>query len=338
MLTSPSPRSLGPRIVLALILGFAPAAALLAQTSAQTRLAEQFALGKTFMGIRVLDAKHLAFVRVDGFAMVELSGLAWDQDEQILYALSDHGHVFHVRLDFDEDTINQVEFLAAYALRDPQGAPLGGRSADAEGVALRNHRNGRPGDTELIVSFEGEPRVQSFSPTGIWQDTYPLPQALSDPDSYRSRNKALEGLTVHPRFGVLVAPEWPLHSARNQSLQVTALTGEMWVFPRYEAPKSGLVAMEALEDGSLLTLERSFVSVFQPLIVALRRTQPLGVPVSQAPLPMSDVAVFNSFKGFRPDNFEGLTHLEGKRFLMVSDDNQSALQQTILLYFELLDQ
>lgn len=167
MLTTPSPRSLGPRIVLALILGFAPAAALLAQISAQTRLAEQFALGKTFMGIRILDAKHLAFVRVDGFAMVELSGLAWDQDEEILYALSDHGHVFHVRLDFDEDTINQVEFLAAYALRDPQGAPLGGSSADAEGVALRNHRNGRPGDTELIVSFEREPRVQSFSPTGI---------------------------------------------------------------------------------------------------------------------------------------------------------------------------
>jgi hypothetical protein len=95
--------------------------------------------------------------------------------------------------------------------------------------------------------------------------------------------------------------------------------------------------MEALEDGSLLTLERSFVSIFQPLIVALRRSKPLAAPDASGPLPMRDVAIFNSFKGSRPDNFEGLTRLRGKRFLMVSDDNQSALQQTILVYFELLD-
>lgn len=289
------------------------------------------------MGIRVLDAKRLAFVRVDGLAMVELSGLAWDHDENVLYALSDHGRIFHIRLDLADDKLNEVEFIAAFPLRDPQGRLLRGTSADSEGIALKNHRNGQPGDTELVISFEREPRVQSFTPQGHWQSTFALPETLSNPNGYRSRNKALEGLTIHPRFGVLVAPEWPLQTSGNETLHITALSGGVWTFPRYPAPKSGLVAMEALEDGSLLTLERSFVSIFQPLIVALRRSKPLAAPDASGPLPMRDVAIFNSFKGSRPDNFEGLTRLRGKRFLMVSDDNQSALQQTILVYFELLD-
>lgn len=325
-------------MVLAFALGCMPMATLDGQTSAEARLSEQFSFGEPFMGIRVLDAKRLAFVRIDGLAMVELSGLAWDQDEQVLYALSDHGRVFHIRLDFSDDKLNEVEFIAAFALRDPQGKALRGTSADSEGIALKNHRNGQPGDSELVISFEREPRVQSFSPQGHWQSTFALPETLSNPNGYRSRNKALEGLAVHPRFGVLVAPEWPLQTSGNDTLHVTALSGGAWVFPRYAAPKSGLVAMEALEDGSLLTLERSFVSIFQPLIVALRRSRPLSAPGASDPLPMRDVAVFNSFKGSRPDNFEGLTLLEGTRFLMVSDDNQSALQQTILLYFELLEQ
>ncbi|HCB12317.1 MAG TPA: hypothetical protein DEP36_01915, partial [Gammaproteobacteria bacterium] len=36
------------------------------------------------------------------------------------------------------------------------------------------------------------------------------------------------------------------------------------------------------------------------------------------------------------DNFEGLTRYQDQRFFMISDDNCSAWQSTLLVYFELL--
>jgi hypothetical protein len=92
--------------------------------------------------------------------------------------------------------------------------------------------------------------------------------------------------------------------------------------------------MEALPDGSLLTLERAFVSLLRPFIITLRRTQ-LSAH-SKEPLSVEDVAVFDTSQGWFLDNFEGLTRHRDQRFFMVSDDNQSALQSTLLVYFELL--
>jgi hypothetical protein len=41
--------------------------------------------------------------------------------------------------------------------------------------------------------------------------------------------------------------------------------------------------------------------------------------------------------GHRVDNFEGLSRHRGNHFFMVSDDNDLFVQQTLLLYFELLE-
>jgi hypothetical protein len=37
------------------------------------------------------------------------------------------------------------------------------------------------------------------------------------------------------------------------------------------------------------------------------------------------------------DNFEGIAHHRDNRYFLVSDDNNSALQSTVLVYFEILD-
>jgi hypothetical protein len=113
--------------------------------------------------------------------------------------------------------------------------------------------------------------------------------------------------------------------------------GQRWLYPRFDAPKAGLVAMEALEDGGLLTLERAYVSLWQPMYIVLRRTEPLPAPGSDVPLRSEVVAEFGTHKGWFIDNFEGLTRHRGQRFFMVSDNNRKALQRTLLLYFELLD-
>ena len=48
------------------------------------------------------------------------------------------------------------------------------------------------------------------------------------------------------------------------------------------------------------------------------------------------MAVFDTSQGWLLDNFEGLARHREQRFFMVSDDNRSALQSTLLVYFELL--
>jgi len=42
-------------------------------------------------------------------------------------------------------------------------------------------------------------------------------------------------------------------------------------------------------------------------------------------------------KGYQIDNFEGIAHHRGKRFFLISDDNDFFLQRTLLLYIELVD-
>jgi hypothetical protein len=73
----------------------------------------------------------------------------------------------------------------------------------------------------------------------------------------------------------------------------------------------------------------------QPFAISLRLTQ-LSKPQTTSPLVVSDVAIFQSDQGWLLDNFEGLTRHRALQFFIISDDNCSNLQSTLLVYFELL--
>ncbi len=47
------------------------------------------------------------------------------------------------------------------------------------------------------------------------------------------------------------------------------------------------------------------------------------------------LAKFDSEDGWKIDNFEGVTKVGKNRFLMVSDDNDSLFQKTLLVLFEI---
>jgi hypothetical protein len=207
---------------------------------------------------------------------------------------------------------------------------------DAEGLAIRHGDNAIQGDTELLISFERRPRVARYTPTGRWQGDEKLPAPLRNRRHYRDENQALEAITLHPRWGLLAGTEVSL---RNEPVDQVRLFqfdgGHSWNYPLASAPESALVAMEALPNGDLLTLERAFVAPLRPLIISLRRTA-LPAPGEAAPLNITDLAVFDSSQGWLLDNFEGLTRHRNERFFMISDDNCSAWQSTFLVYFELL--
>jgi hypothetical protein len=299
-------------------------------------LTDSVGVGQVYQGVRLLGALRLNDAPLNSLQPCGLSGLAWDEDAGLLYALSDQGNLFHLRPEFDEQGyLTGVQLVAAYPLRDELDRPLELPLSDSEGLAIRNGDNRTPGDAELLISFEVKPRLVRYTPAGVWKGEERLPAPLRDLRNYDDSNHALEAVTIDPRWGVLTGTEAPLRNDPAGQIRLFRLNGQFWNYPLSSAPNSALVAMEALPDGSLLTLERAFVAPLQPLIISLRRvTLPAGE--TTAPLPVTDVAVFDSSKGWLLDNFEGLTRYRGQRFFMISDDNCKPWQSTLLVQFELL--
>ncbi len=317
------------------LLGAATSAGAETSISQPYRLSPFVAPGQTHMNIRLLGSVALTTAPIDGLALGGLSALAWDEDESRLYALSDRGALFHLRPQFEGGHLVSVDALAAFALRDHDERPLKGRRADAEALIVERANNGRTGDSVLVVAFERAPRILRFSPDGRFLDSLRLPAELRDKDRYSDPNKALEALTWLPGSGFLTGSEQPLRGAEDGIIELYALDGGRWRYPLADTPEASLVAMEALPDGSLLTLERGHGLMYLPIVIALRHTQ-IDRKHAGELLPITTLAVLNSSQGWSVDNFEGLTRHTGLRFFMVSDDNFNGLQKTLLVYFGLV--
>ena len=139
----------------------------------------------------------------------------------------------------------------------------------------------------------------------------------------------LEAVTLHPEKGILTIAQRPMKGRDNQRLY--ALNGESWEYYMEKHKGNGVTAMEAMPDGRILFMERAWDSMLSPLIVTLKE----GRFTQEGKLELRVVASLNSAKGWALDNFEGLTRHRRERFFMVSDDNNSLMQRTLLFYFEL---
>lgn len=268
-------------------------------------------------------------------ALHELSGLTWDADEQLFYAVSDNGYVAHLRPRFEAGELRTVEVAAVHALSGPvAGRAPAARSVDAEGLAARFTRNGKPGDAELLISFEIEPRIGRYDREGRYLGAIELPDALRRRRVYAAPNQSLEALTLHPEFGPLVGPERPLPGMSSALVRLYALNGRSWYLPAIDARYGSLAGLETTPDGRVLLLERRIVNLLQPIRITLRAAT-LSADSEQAAA-VAEVASFDSSRGWAVDNFESVAWLDDQRYCMVSDDNSSLLQNTVLVCFELL--
>jgi len=84
----------------------------------------------------------------------EISGIAWDKDEQILYGISDDGYIVHMKLIVSENNIlKDIEVLTTYKLKDESGKDKEESNADAEGITLDNADNNIIGATKTRNIF-----------------------------------------------------------------------------------------------------------------------------------------------------------------------------------------
>ncbi len=283
-----------------------------------------------FMGIKILDQKQLSFAHINGIKFSEISDLAYYYKNKKLFMISDEGKLFIFKARFG-DKIELLEPIDAVKLKKRNAKKFKKWRNDSEGLTLDDRG-------KLLISFEGRAKIGWFHKNsaqyGQMIKKYKLPKELQDPKNYRSRNKSLEALAWHPKYGILTVAEWPLKKYNKKRQTVYALNGKKWHFKAEPEGRSAICSMEVMDDGNLLVLERSYTGLMHPFIVTLKKVY---IRNSKKKMCKTKVlAKMSSHKGWDVDNFEGLAKVGKNRYLMVSDDNDNFFQKTLLIYFEVL--
>ena len=291
--------------------------------------------GDRHMSIKLMGSIALSGARVNGLPIVEVSDLAWDEDTQTLYSISDDVYLYTLKLSLNKDKLTQAKITKAVKLLGKNKKPLKGSNNDPEGLSIKNHNNGKKNDAELIISFEGNSRIERYNTQGQYMGDVKIPSKLKKQKSYRGNNRTLESVTIHPRHGIITAAELPLKANARKKQTLYSQHGKEWHFPSHSAKESSVTALEVLDNGDILVLERAFSGIFSPLVISLRQVQ-LNKCNKKNLCAVKNIAIFDSSNGWNVDNFEGLTKLAGNRYLMVSDDNKSPLQQSIMVMFEVV--
>jgi len=292
---------------------------------------------KTFGKIKILDQKQLMYATIDGVKFSEISDLAYDAKKQKLYMVSDEGRLFTFKAKFTTN-IGGLEPIASAKLKKRHGKKFKKWRKDSEGMTL-------DGKGRLLLSFEGKAKVAWFHKNSEKQGEqihkYSIPKALRNSKNFRSRNKSLEALAWHKKYGILTVAEWPLKKYNKKRQTLYALSGKKWHFKAEPEAKSAVSAIEVMDDGNILVLERSFISYLEPFVVTLKKVFLNECKNSNKQKGMCKTEVLlkmNSHQGWDVDNFEGLARVGKNRYVMISDDNDNFFQKTLLIYFEVLDQ
>ena len=274
---------------------------------------------KKFMSIKILDSMELKFDDFKDIEVNELSALSYKKGK--LYALSNRGYLYMFKLKIKKNKVSRLTLKKAFELKKKNSKRLKKKYRDAEGMVLV--------DNELYISFERKPRIDVFNLNGKKVRKYKIPKELRYIGNYQTKNKALESIAYSKKYGIITAAELPLIGA-DDSLHVVYAKDKKYKF----FASSSLTAMEFIDDDRLLTLERSFNQLTRQRVIVLKEVDLSKVKdgVCQSKV----LAMLNSSKGWRLDNFEGLTKVGKNKFLMVSDDNRGFFQKTLLVLFKIV--
>ena len=237
--------------------------------------------------------------------------------------VSDAGAVMRARLVTDPagDAVG-LAGATLTGLTERDGSALGKRDGDAEGLAWTG--------TGFAVSLEGEDRVAAMSGAGVLGQTlYPAP----GDEAVLGANSGFEALAALPDGRLLVVSEGK-DEAGDALVRVGTLDEPLsgWAAARYR-PAQGFNVTSADVDpatGDLFVLERAY----SPWRGARMRV--VRVPASQLGgevLRGRQLTRMGFLEGV--DNMEGLAAArtaDGQlRLYLVSDDNFSAAQRTVVL-------
>lgn len=254
-----------------------------------------------------------------------LSDLVVSPDGARLTAISDQGSFLTARLVYDaRGFLSGVADAALSPLLDPQGRPLEGkRSQDAESLAKLR-------DGSFVVGFERWHRIWRYAP-GLGGPAQPLapPKGLERaPD-----NSGIETLVALSEDRLLALTE---ETAKKGVAEGWLRVGGRWKPIAYRLdgrlrPSGGC----RLPSGDVALVERRYEPAAG--VTARIRRVPAASVVPGAV--MEGAVVATLARPLAVDNFEGLACRAGTGaetlLYLLSDDNFSADQRTLLLMFSL---
>jgi hypothetical protein len=243
-----------------------------------------------------------------------------------LTALSDRGRWWRAPLRLSEGRLAGIGDVAYGPLRDAAGAPLG-QSANADSESLARLPNG-----DWLVGLERWHRILRYRDLAGPSQPFEAPPGLEA----APRNGGLEALTVLADGRLLaIAEDLPGSEPETRAAWIGTFQGPRISWRRTEyRPASGLVPTDAaaLPDGGALVLERRF-SLFGGFsarlahlpAAALRGMAPLA---GETWLELPPDAPAENWEGVATARHQGRTLVA-----LVSDDNQSPFQRTLLLLY-----
>lgn len=259
-----------------------------------------------------------------------LSGLSRDGDR--LLAVTDHGLWLSARLLVENGRLSGLADAVLAPLLGPDGRPLrDGGSYDSESLAVSGG--------EAFVGIERRHGVWRFDlgrdGTAARGRPVQVPPAVAELPA----NAGLEALAVaspgHPLAGALLAVAERSGSGADTPTAGWVLTGpEQFAFEVRRIDGFDITDMAFTPAGELLLLERHFT----PLSGASSRIRRVAPDAIRPGALLDGDAVLSAGSGCRLDNLEGLAvHSEpgtgATVVTMVSDDNFSPLQRTLLVEF-----
>ncbi|WP_085910096.1 esterase-like activity of phytase family protein [Kiloniella majae] len=268
-----------------------------------------------------------------------LSGLEVSSDGRSLLAVGDKGLWFTGRLNYDlNGNLLSLTNGVLSTMRGPQGQNLiRKKDRDSESIALAD--NGA-----IYVSFERDHRILEYSaPLTTTTASISLPREFTD---IASNNRGVEALTWLAGGCLLAIPE---RTTISTSTQENVIEAYLWHENNWDklylASNNNYLptGLSNTPQGDLLLLEREF-SFLGGFKTSLR-----FFPASEIQTALSMPSyvmrgdILATFEGAQSiDNMEGISSRIGAKgetlVYLLSDDNLSFAQDTLLLMFELQKQ
>jgi hypothetical protein len=263
-----------------------------------------------------------------------LSGLRLDPKGERFIAVSDKGTWFTGRIVYRGDIMAGLADVEAAPMLGGDGRPIAGRGwYDTESIAL---------DGPLV--YVGIERVNQILRFDFGKDGIrSLGQVVPTPAGVRKlpNNKGLESLVMVPKglplAGTLIAISERGLDAEGNILAFLIggpMPGQFSIRRTNDFDISDAVV---LPSGDLLVLERKF-SLLSGMVVRIRR---ISLKSVASGVTIDGSSIFEADLGYEIDNLEGIdahTAADGSIVLtLVSDDNFSMIQRTLLLQFTLID-
>ena len=265
---------------------------------------------------RVGDFVYAGGLKLTSAQTLRLHGLS-DIDVQpdgALVAVGDEGDLLRAKVVLDAGgRLTDLTDAKLTTLVGLDGTVLQGKdNRDSEGLALM-------AGGDLLISFERQDRIWLYPKDGG------PPRAVPSPQVKFPFNEGMEALAPDPGKGPGAYFTGGETTGRTWSCALTAPCVEGPTVPL--ALGFGLVAARRLPDGRTAWLLRAFNEVTRS-VIDLRITDAAGKVVDQAEIRLP----------LTVDNFEGLAAVpkpDGAiRFYLISDDNFSSSQRTLLLAFD----